>query len=355
MANSRQTYSYLRSLFASRGIRPNRRYGQNFLIDLNLHEFIARAGEVGPDDVVLEVGPGAGALTTMLAERASAVVSVEIDPAMAELTRLATSGYPNVRVLNVDALRRKSAINEQVLDSVRAGLAIGPEKRFKLVANLPYNVATPIITNLLVSPDLCPVLMAVTIQLELAERMLAAPRTDAYGSLSVTVQALAEPEIVRVLSPKVFWPRPKVESAIVRIAPSPEKRAAIPDLPWFHEVVRRIFTLRRKNLRRVLYGLWRDSWHDKSEVDAMLESLGLTGDVRAEALNVEEFIGLAEALRERLGPEPRPARELPDPDDDEVNLPFEIDPDEDGDAEDGDGDGDSGGDGDGGGGGDGDG
>ena len=105
---------------------------------------------------------------------------------------------------------------------------------------------------------------------------------------------------MRVLPPSVFWPRPKVDSAVIAITPDPAKRAAIGDLPWFHQVVRQIFLHRRKNLRRVLYSLWRDRW-TKPEVDAMLEGLGLTGLVRAEAMNVEELIALTAALKARLG------------------------------------------------------
>src|SRR3954468_10652961 len=188
MPPRRQTQSYLRNLFARRGIAPQHRYGQNFLIDLNLHELIAGAAEVGPDDVILEVGPGAGALTALMAERGAAVVAVEIDPAMARLTAEAVEGRPNVRVLNVDALLNKHTIDPEVLDNVRAGLAISPEKRFKLVANLPYNVATPLLSNLLVHPELCPTLMVATIQLELAERLRAEPATEHYGALSVLMQ-----------------------------------------------------------------------------------------------------------------------------------------------------------------------
>ncbi len=303
MAAPRQTLSYLRNLFGHRGIAPRRQFGQNFLIDLNLHELIVRTAEVGPTDVILEVGPGAGALTTLMAASASAVVSVEIDPAMAALTREISSGFPNVRVLNVDALASKHKINPEIFENLRAGLAIGPDRRLKLVANLPYNIATPLIVNLLVHPELCPSLMVVTIQRELGERMLAAPKTEHYGALSVLVQALADAEIIRILPPKVFWPRPKVDSAIVKIAPNPEKRAAIADLPWFHEVVRRCFMLRRKNLRRVLYSLWRDKWADKAEVDTLLEGLGLTGEIRAETMDVAEFLTLASALKARFGGE----------------------------------------------------
>jgi 16S rRNA (adenine1518-N6/adenine1519-N6)-dimethyltransferase len=307
MPPRRQTQSHLRGLFAQRGIVPRHRFGQNFLIDLNIHELIAKRAEVGPDDVVLEVGPGAGALTELMAARGAAVVAVDIDPALAQLTAQATAGMPNVRVLHADALANKNTISAEVLDHVRAGLAVSPHKRFKLVANLPFNVATPVITNLLVHPELCPSLVVATIQLELAERMRAEPGSEAYGALSVLVQALADVELVRTLPPSVFWPRPKVESAVIAIEPSPEKRAAIGDVPWFHSVVRRVFLHRRKNLRRVLYGIWRDRW-TKAEIDALLAEIGLTGLVRAEAMNVEEFQTLAEALKRRLGDDPGASR-----------------------------------------------
>jgi len=308
MSDPRQTQSYLRSLFARRGIAPQHRYGQNFLIDLNLHELIVKTAEVGPDDVVLEIGPGAGALTARLAVRAAAVVAVEIDPLLAALTAETVAGMPNVRVLNVDALASKSKLNPDVLDNVRAGLAVAPGRRLKLVANLPYHIATPIVTNLLVHPELCPSRLVITIQLELAERMRAQPQQEAYGALSILVQALADCEIVRTLPPTVFWPRPKVDSAIVLIVPQPEKRAAITDIPWFHQVVRQVFLHRRKNLRRVLYSLWRDRT-TKPEIDALLESLGLTGLIRAEAMNVEEFLALTMKLGEQLQPGSEPGPE----------------------------------------------
>ena len=300
MQDSRQTMSYLRNLFARRGIAPQHRYGQNFLIDLNLHEVIARAAELGPTDVVLEVGPGAGALTAMMSEAASAVVAVEIDPAMARLTREATGGRVNVRVVNADALAGKHVMNPEVLNNVRAGLAVSPDRTFKLVANLPYNVATPIINNLLLDDEFRPKLLVVTIQLELAERLRAEPATEAYGGLSILVQSLAEVEIVRVLPPKVFWPRPRVASAVIKITPDPAKRGLIRDLPWFASVVRKIFLYRRKNLRGVLFTTWKGRW-TKPEVDALLESLGLDGAIRAETMNVEEFLSLADALQDRFG------------------------------------------------------
>jgi 16S rRNA (adenine1518-N6/adenine1519-N6)-dimethyltransferase len=297
---TRQTQSYLRNLFAQRGISPQRRLGQNFLIDLNIHDLIVKEAAVGPGDVVLEIGSGTGALTSLIAGRGAVVIAVDVDPAMARLTAEAAAGLSNVRVLEHDALANKNTLNPAVLDSVRAGLAAAPARRFKVVANLPYQVATPVITNLLVHPELCPELMVVTIQRELAERLCAGPATAAYGAVSIVVQALADVRVVRSLPPSVFWPRPKVDSAVVAIRPDAVKRAAAGDVGWFHQFVRRVFLHRRKYLRHALAGIWRDEW-SKSDVDLWLESQGLSGQLRAETLSVEEFIDLANALRERWG------------------------------------------------------
>ena len=313
METTRQTQSYLRNLFTQQGIAPRRALGQNFLIDLNLHDLIVKTAEVAPGDVILEIGTGAGALTALMAGLGATVVAAEIDPAMARLTGEVVAGLSNVRILNADALKSKNQLNPQMLDNVRSALAAsranGGSGSFKLVANLPYNVATPVISNLLVHPELCPSRMVVTIQRELGERMAALPTTSDYGALSVTVQALADVEIVRILPPSVFWPRPKVDSAIVSITPNEAKRREIGDVAWFHQVVRRSFLHRRKNLRHVLAGIWKGSW-EKTEVDEFLGALGFEGQLRAEALNVEEFISIANALKERWGrfPDDREAR-----------------------------------------------
>ena len=120
---------------------------------------------------------------------------------MARLTARPPPGLPNVRVLNLDALAGKNTINPTVLDHVRSALAGGEGRRFKVVANLPYHVATPVITNLLVHPELCPELMVVTIQREMADRLCAMPSSPAYGAVSVVVQALADVSLVRALPP----------------------------------------------------------------------------------------------------------------------------------------------------------
>ena len=297
----RQTQSYLRSLFAQRGLTPRHRLGQNFLIDLNIHELIVETAEVGPTDLILEVGPGAGALTAFMAARGADVIAVELDPGMSALTANAVKGHHDVRVLNIDALANKNTLSPILIQNVQAMMALAPDRVFKLVANLPYSVATPIITNLLVHPEIHPALMVVTIQLELAKRMIAEPSTSDYGSLSILMQALADVSIVRVLAPSVFWPRPRVESAVVMIRPVPERRAGM-DVAWFHDIVRKTFLHRRKNLRHVLAGMWDSQW-TKANVDTWLKSFGLDGQLRAEALRVEQFQILADALKTRWGRE----------------------------------------------------
>jgi 16S rRNA (adenine1518-N6/adenine1519-N6)-dimethyltransferase len=300
MTPIRQTQSYLKNLFAAHGISPRRRLGQNFLIDLNIHDLIVEAAEVSPDDVVLEVGPGTGALTSLMAARGAVVVAVDVDPAMVKLTAESVAGLPNVRVLHRDALATKNRLDAEMLDTVRLALAAGAGKQLKLVANLPYHIATPLIVNLLVHPELCPSLMVVTIQKELAERICSPAATSAYGAVSVVIQALADVSIVRSLPPTVFWPRPQVDSAVVAIRPNIDKRSVVGDVAWFHEIVRRAFFQRRKYIRHVLAAAWRDEW-SKTEVDHWLDAHGLSGKLRAESLKVDEFIGLAKALRQRWG------------------------------------------------------
>jgi 16S rRNA (adenine1518-N6/adenine1519-N6)-dimethyltransferase len=286
-------------MFAERGISPRTRLGQNFLIDLNVHEVILVAAELDARDVVLEVGSGTGALTANMAGRGAAVVAIDVDPSMVELTARAVTGLPNVRVLEGDALASKNALNPAMLDDVRAALAASIGRRFKVVANLPYHVATPVITNLLVHPELCPELFVVTIQRELAERMCAMAASAAYGALSVVVGALADVAIVRSLPPTVFWPQPQVDSAVVKIRPDALRRTAIGNVAWFHAVVRRLFLHRRKYLRHVLAATWRERW-SKSDVDAWLQTRGFNGQVRAESLTVGEFIVLAKALHDQF-------------------------------------------------------
>lgn len=297
MSQSRQTLSYLANRLESVGISPKTRFGQNFLIDLNLVELIARTAQLTAKDVVLEVGTGLGSLTKLLAASAAHVVTVEIDSHIAPLAREEFADLNNVTLLERDALKNKNQFDPVVIDTLREKMAQVPGSKLKLVANLPYNVATPIISNLL-SVDPWPTRIVVTIQKELGERIVAEPRTKDYGALSIWIQAQAKASIVRVMPPSVFWPRPKVESAIVDIRTQKVLRDRIEDLEFFHRFVRLLFLHRRKLLRSALVGSMKPGL-DKPAIDAMLAELQLAGDCRAEQLSIEEMIELARAARSR--------------------------------------------------------
>ncbi|MFO1094800.1 MAG: 16S rRNA (adenine(1518)-N(6)/adenine(1519)-N(6))-dimethyltransferase RsmA [Planctomycetaceae bacterium] len=288
-----QTRSYIQRLLGARGLNPRRDLGQNFLIDLNLVRFVAEQAELGPQDVVLEVGAGLGSLTGELAPLAGAVIAVEYDPNLYQLAKDSLAGFTDLVLLNCDILRSKSRLSDQVLAAVEHLLAAAPERQLKLVANLPYNVATPVISNL-VATDLPWERMVVTIQYELAERMLAGPSTPQYGSLSVWLQSQCDVEIVRKLPPSVFWPQPQVDSAIVKITPSAGKRALIADRPFFHEYIRQVFQQRRKQLRGLLTGI--APGIDKQAAATMLAALECGEHVRAEELDVAKHVELSNRI-----------------------------------------------------------
>ncbi len=284
--------------FEEAGLNPRTRHGQNFLIDLNLLRLLAESGQLGPDDVVLEVGSGLGSLTKLMAPQCAAVVTVEIDSQLFQMASEELFGLDNVTMLQTDALRNKNNFNPQVLEAVRAQLDAAPTRRFKLVANLPYNVATPIITNAL-ALERPPELMAVTIQKELADRILARPSTKDYGSLCVWVQSQCQVELVRAMSPQVFWPRPKVDSAIIRITLDHDLRLRVPDLPFFHKFVRAIFWHRRKFLRSVAQSAFKNRL-SKAEVDDVLAEQNMGPQARAEELDLATLLALCEAFRARM-------------------------------------------------------
>ena len=292
---NRQTASFLMRRFQNAGIRPDSRRGQNFLVDLNLLQVLVDASQIGPDEIALEVGTGLGSLTAILARRAAAVVTVEVDSRLQQLAAEHLFDFDNVTMLHQDALRNKNNLDARVMQAVGAELDKRGLQRYRLVANLPYNIATPIVSNLLSVTPL-PTSMTVTIQRELADRITARPGTKDYGALSIWMQCQCETAIVRTMPPNAFWPRPKVNSAIVHIVPDETKRSRIRDLPFFHGFVRAIFLHRRKFLRAGLVSaLGRDA--SKPDVDRLLEELAINPQ-RAEQLDGETLLRLSEAVQQ---------------------------------------------------------
>lgn len=293
-----QTQSFLMRRLAGAGVHPKTRFGQNFLVDPNLQHLLVKTADLDDRDVVLEVGTGTGSLTMLLARQAAWVVTVEVDRQLFALAGEELAGMENVEMLMLDVLKNKNRLLPEVLDILAARLAAAPDRRLKLVANLPYNIATPLLSNLLAQPQ-PPETMTVTIQKELADRIVARPGKKDYGALSIWMQSQCRAEIVRVMAPSVFWPRPKVSSAIVHVTFDRKRRDAIADLGAFHEFVRAMFFHRRKLLRSELLSAHKGQL-DKPAVDRIMQSLAFRSDARAEQLSVKQMIALFNAVRNEV-------------------------------------------------------
>ena len=293
--SDRQTLSFLSKTLQRAGLHPKTKYGQNFLIDLNLLDILIQGADLGPNDVVLEIGTGMGSLTKTLAARAGWVITVEVDRDLQKIAAKELGSYSNFNLLCIDALRNKNHLRVEVLQAVADAMSKIPGAKFKLVANLPYNVATPNISNLLHETPLVE-RMVVTIQKELGERIIAEPSCKDYSALSIWMQSQCDCEILRILPPSAFWPRPKVDSAILRIVPNASKRSSIVDLDFFHTRLRGMFLHRRKFLRSQLISAMQELM-TKEQVDAVLDQLGLEPNLRAEQLTVQQMISLLESCR----------------------------------------------------------
>ena len=297
-----QTRSYLMKKFETMGIRPQTRLGQNFLIDLNLLRLLHESGNVTENDVILEVGTGTGSLTAPMADKAAVVITVEVDPVMQNFAKQELFGRNNVRFLKIDILKNKNRLRDEVLETIREELTKpgidGQKRQFKLVANLPYSVATPLISNLLLT-DVPPSLMCVTIQKELADRIVAKPRSKDWGALSLWIQSQCQTEIVRIMPPTVFWPRPKVDSAIIRLALDEKRRNKIPDLKFFNEFCRAMFFHRRKFLRAELCSAFKQTI-SKERIDEIMDEMQFDITTRAETLPLKTMQRLCERCRREL-------------------------------------------------------
>ncbi|MEM7624572.1 MAG: 16S rRNA (adenine(1518)-N(6)/adenine(1519)-N(6))-dimethyltransferase RsmA [Planctomycetota bacterium] len=268
-----QTLSEIKQLLAGHGLRPKHKFGQNFLHDGNHMRRIMDAADIGQGDLVLEVGPGTGALTERLLEVGADVVAVEIDADMqAVLSDRLGSDAVRFTLIVGDVLAGKHTVSPAVVEAL-AG------RPFKLIANLPYNVASPLLANLVVDhPAMSDAV--VMIQKEVAGRLTAAPGGKDYGPLGILIQALCEVRTVGVLPPSCFWPAPKVASAVVHL----ERRAEpmTDDPAALSATLQKLFTKRRKQLGSIL---GRDIvWPE-----------GIDADARPESLAVEQLIALSKA------------------------------------------------------------
>ncbi|HEY8392968.1 MAG TPA: 16S rRNA (adenine(1518)-N(6)/adenine(1519)-N(6))-dimethyltransferase RsmA [Capillibacterium sp.] len=269
---------------AKHNIAPKKGLGQNFLTDANILRKIVAAAALRPEDSVLEIGPGAGALTVALAEAAGTVVAVETDRSLAPLLAEVLADRPNVRLVFGDILK---------LNPATFFPPEGPAP--KVVANLPYYITTPIIFHLLESAVRWQLLVFL-VQKEVADRMVSPPGHKAYGALSVMIQTYCHVELAGVVPPTVFLPRPKVDSAIVRLVPKPRAFSQETER-CFSLLVRAIFSTRRKNLYNSLRSIFPQLGGERKVMEA-LAKLGFDPRRRGETLSPAEFYALAVQLGE---------------------------------------------------------
>lgn len=252
-------------------LRADKRLGQNFLVDEQIVNKIISAAELTAEDTVLEVGPGIGTLTQALAETGAQVVAVELDRRLLPVLAKTLAGYDNIEIINEDILQ---------LDIRKAV----PKENFKVVANLPYYITTPIIFNLL-EQKLPMERMVAMVQKEVAERMVAKPGGKDYGALSVAIQYYTEPEIAFLVPPGSFVPPPSVDSAVIVCKRRQEPPVDIVDAKLFFRVVKAAFSVRRKMLSNALKNMGIDS----EQAALWLETAGIDGKRRGETLSLPEF------------------------------------------------------------------
>ena len=264
-----------------------KKFGQNFLIDPHVLDKIIAAAEITKDDFVLEIGPGIGTLTQYLAEAAREVVAVEIDSTLIPILEDTLSAYDNVSVINEDVLK----VDLRKLAEERNG-----GKPIKVVANLPYYITTPIIMSLFESHVPLKSL-TVMVQKEVALRMQAGPGTKDYGALSLAVQYYASPYLAANVPPNCFMPRPNVGSAVIRLTRFEETPVQVKDEKLLFRLIRASFNQRRKTLQNGLVNS-QELDFTKEQVAAAIATLGVSPSVRGEALTLERFAALANALSE---------------------------------------------------------
>ncbi len=299
----------IQTVLDAAGSGPKHHFGQNFMMDESVLAAIMDAADIAPTDLVLEVGPGPGNLTSLLARRAAAVLAVDVDQGLLR----AASGYwaaeKKIRWICADVLSGKHQINPVVIHELNrlAQEQGGSGSTIKLVSNLPYNVASPLAAELLVlqclaaqTPATCAGAdfrlerLVFTVQWEVAQRMAATAGTREYGGLGVLIQLLARVEVLRSIAPGCFWPPPKIRSALVRITPDDNLMTKVTHIRWLQTVITHLFSHRRQNLANAL----RHGFKNLPFPSLSAAAIGTGFDLRAraETLPPQRLRELADAL-----------------------------------------------------------
>ena len=281
-------YSVTKAVLERHGFTFKKSFGQNFLTDTNILQKIVDTAEIDDQVNVIEIGPGIGALTEFLAERAAQVMAFEIDHRLVPILADTLRDFDNVTVVNEDILKVDLAQHIQNFKN--------PDLPIKVVANLPYYITTPILMHLIES-GIPFSEFVVMMQKEVADRISAKPNTKAYGSLSIAVQYYMTAKVAFIVPRTVFVPAPNVDSAILKMVRRPEPAVAVGDEKFFFKVSKASFTHRRKTLWNNLTGYFGKTEEVKDKLTKALDQAGLSPSVRGEALSLEEFASLADALK----------------------------------------------------------
>jgi 16S rRNA (adenine1518-N6/adenine1519-N6)-dimethyltransferase len=267
---------------AEYGLTPRKRWGQHFLVDRNILSKVLRTAELENGDVILEIGPGLGEMTLALARQVKKVIAVEIDRKLVKILREKTADFSNIMVIEGDVL--KTGI-EQLY---RQG-----HQQLKVVANLPYQISTPLLFRFIESKQLFSTL-TLMLQREVAERMIASPGGKDYGPLSIFTQSVSDLSIQFYIKPSAFFPPPKVESAVIHMVWKERPLVRPEEEGWFKKVVKGCFSYRRK---RLINALRHADLPLPEDLEKKIEKIGIDSQRRPETLTIHEFVCLADALR----------------------------------------------------------
>ena len=264
------------------GLIPKKGWGQHFLIDRNILNKVIRTAQINEKDIVLEVGPGLGEMTIGLAKKAKRVITIEIDPKLVEILKKKMVDYPNVEVVKGDILKVDfNKLLNQEKDPV------------KVVANLPYQISTPLLFCFIESRKLFSTL-TLMLQKEVAERIVAPPGGKEYGPLSIFVQLVSNLSILFFVKPTAFFPPPKIESAVIHMTWKEKPMVEVKDEEWFKKIVKGCFGYRRKTLTNALKHSDLSLPHD---IESRIKKIGIDPQRRPETLTIQEFSNLAECLK----------------------------------------------------------
>jgi 16S rRNA (adenine1518-N6/adenine1519-N6)-dimethyltransferase len=267
---------------AQYGLTPRKRWGQHFLVDRNILSKVVRKAGLEKEDVVLEIGPGLGEMTLALAREVREVIAVEIDRKLVKLLKEKTADLSNILVLEGDILKISF---EQLYH--QGG------QQLKVVANLPYQISTPLLFRFIESKQLFSTL-TLMLQREVAERMIASPGGKDYGPLSIFAQSVSDLSIKFYIKPSAFFPPPKVESAVIHMLWKARPLVSLEEEGWFKKVVKGCFSYRRK---RLINALRHADLLPPEDLERRIERIGIDSQRRPETLTIQEFVRLADALR----------------------------------------------------------